>query len=66
MEVKVTQAEAVRNFYRRQGAEQEQLRIIKLLKDDFWHHRIIIDEKPTCLASCDMCKLIALIKGDTK
>lgn len=32
MEVKVSQAEAVRNFYRKQGAEQERLRIIKLLE----------------------------------
>jgi hypothetical protein len=34
MEVnKTTQAEAVRNFYRRQGAEQERNRIIDLLYD---------------------------------
>lgn len=32
MEVKVSQAEAVRNFYRKQGAEQELLRIVKLLE----------------------------------
>ncbi len=51
MEVKVSQAEAVRNFYRKQGAEQEQARIIKLLEDN---------------QTLGYGYLVALIKGENK
>lgn len=67
MEVKVSQAEAVRNFYRKQGAEQEQERIIKLLEEQYDNK----DENGKCIyerhmPECCNCDLIARIKGENK
>ena len=41
-------------------------RIIKLIDNDFWHHRIWGNPKPTCVQDCPTCDLIALIKGENK
>lgn len=47
------------------GKLMERDRIIKLLDTDFWHHRMIGDSgEIICLPSCDMCKLIVVIKGN--
>ena len=54
------------------GALEERERVIKLLQDDYWHHLSymprLITEEPTIQhdQECLGCKLIALIKGETK
>lgn len=62
-------AEVTRNFYRKQGAEAERARIIKLLETDK------IEREPICSnADCEKCpafergfdRAIALIKGEQK
>ena len=40
---------------------QERERFISLIDNDFWHHRIAGNEKPTCVSDCPTCELIFLV-----
>lgn len=68
-------AEATREFYRKQGADRERERIIKLLKDDKRLHNTSFEEmivskgerrkfQEVCVPFCPGCEAIALIKGE--
>jgi len=59
-ELRYEHAERVRDFYREQGAEREQQRIIKLLENDQCR-----PDQRFHFAPC-ACKYIALIKGESK
>jgi hypothetical protein len=45
-----------------QGAQREQERIIKLLNNPYFHNI----QSPEIHIDCEMCKTIALIKGEQK
>jgi hypothetical protein len=77
MSERVDKAESVRNFYRRQGVAMERERIIKLLEDEQWHDMVFAKEvvvngelyvgwRKKHSMTCNGCKQIALIKGETK
>ena len=40
---------------------KERRRFISLIDNDFWHHRIAGNEKPTCVSDCPTCELIFLV-----
>jgi len=42
---------------------ETQTRIIELLDKDYWHSQLFNFSEVICLADCEMCKTIALIKG---
>ena len=46
------------------GETTERERIIKLLDKDYWHSQLWNFAEVICLADCEMCKTIALIKGE--
>jgi hypothetical protein len=61
------ETEAVRENYELgvlAGEAREKERIIKLLDKDYWHSQVWNFAEVTCLADCEMCKTIALIKGE--
>jgi len=71
--VRPEHAERVRDFYREQGAEREQTRIIKLIEDAQNQTVHVIDkeafESKTIKIICETIRadfLISLIKGETR